>query len=328
MTGLFFHLLKLERLELSGLSQKFRDACLKKLPQNTLKELSLISEESDYYCPESSIQITRAGAIGIQNMKNLWKLEFTGFSFKADKLKLIVCNESITYLSLKNCYFEKCINLIENFRGLKYLNLSNVDAVDDTFLIKLAANCTELEELNIENCTDVTNDGINAVFKLKKLTTLIINDLDEVTDTVLSKFVALKVLHCKNCNFVRDFGAIELLQNAPYLEEINLCGTSVSTSLLDIAHNVAISRANAIPLKIIVSSTLESEWNRPPSISKSVLVVEAQDDDNLWNSYWDDPELSDSCNSYDEDEIDDYDDYVCWGWYDSDEDSIEGFINY
>lgn len=149
-----------------------------------------------------------------------------------------------------------------------------------------------------------------------------------MTDTVLSKFVALKVLHCKNCDFVRDYGVIELLQNAPYLKEINLCGTSVSTRLLDVAYDVAISRANAIPLKIIVSSTLESEWNRPQCISESVLIVEGEDeDDNLWESYSDDPDLSDSYNSYDEDEVDD-DDYDCWGFYDTDEDPFEGFINY
>ncbi|KAK0079977.1 hypothetical protein PV326_008434, partial [Microctonus aethiopoides] len=330
MTSIFFNLHKLEHVELSGLNRRFRDSCLKKLPTNTMKELSLEKEVTDFEYDTSCVKLTRAGAIGIQNMKNLWKLELNRFSFKADKLKLIVCNESITNLSLENCCFEKCINLIANIRWLKYLNLSNVHAVDDNFLIKLAANCTELEELNIENCKDVTNNGINAVFKLKKLTTLIINYLYGVTGTalVLSTFVPLKVLRCRNCHFVGDSGAIELLENAPYLEEIDLSGTSISKRFLDVACNVANSRGNIIPLKIIVSSALELDWVKPLLCRSESFIVEGRAD-STWESDRDDDDLSDSYFFDDEDDIDD-DDYSCWGseFFDSDEDFIEGFLNY
>ncbi|KAK0077182.1 hypothetical protein PV325_004319 [Microctonus aethiopoides] len=318
MTSLGLNLHKLERLELSVLKRNnFRDACLKKLSTNTMKELSLEAILPGYHSVTNCTQITRAGAIGIQNMKNLWKLELYGFSFKADKLKLIVCNESITYLSLQSCCFEKCINLIANLRGLTYLNLTSVVAVNNDFLIKLAANCTELEELNIENCRDVSNDGITAVSKLKKLTTLIINELRKVTDTVLSKFVSLKVLFCRNCHLIRDNGVIELLQNAPYLDLIELSGTSISTRFLDAAYNVAISRANAIPLKVFVSFSLEIKWRRPQCISSSVLIVEGQVDDVEYPfDEW--ARLADFLNFNDDDDDDDEDDY--WGWDDSDED--------
>ncbi|KAK0158410.1 hypothetical protein PV328_009416 [Microctonus aethiopoides] len=309
LKALCLNLHKLERLELSGLNQKnFQDAFLRRLSTNTMKELSLRIEERGYHLlTDCRIQITWAGATGIKNMKNLWKLELYGFSFKADKLKLIVWNESITHLSLENCSFEKCINLVANFRGLKYLNLSSVVAVNNDFLIKLAENCTELEELNIEYCSDVTNNGINAVFKLKKLTTLIINELHEVTDTVLRKFIALKVLHCRNCNFVGDSGAIKLLENAPYLEEINLSGTSISTRFLDAAYNVAISRANAIPLKVFVSHSIKLNWTTPPCISESVLIVEGENDI-IQYLFEDMTRLSDFFDFYNNDDDDDDDD--------------------
>ncbi|KAK0077181.1 hypothetical protein PV325_004318 [Microctonus aethiopoides] len=328
MTSLFLNLHKLERLELSGLNRRFRDSCLKKLPTNTMKELSLEKKASDFDSDTSYVNITHAGAIGIQNMKNLWKLELNRFSFKADKLKLVVCNESITYLSLKNCSFEKCINLIANIRGLKYLNLSNVHAVDDNFLIKLAANCTELEELNIEKCTDVTNVGINAVLELENLTTLKINYLYEVTGTVFSKFVALKVLHCRNCNLVTDFGVIDLIENAPYIEEIDLSGTSISTRFLDFACYVANNRGNITPLKIIVSSALKLNWVKPLLRRPGCFIVEGREDSS-WESDSDDDDLSDSYFFDDEDDIDD-DDYRYWGSgpYDADEEFIEGFIYY
>ncbi|KAK0084577.1 hypothetical protein PV325_006780 [Microctonus aethiopoides] len=241
-----------------------------------MKELSLRIEERGYHLlTDCRIQITWAGATGIKNMKNLWKLELYGFSFKADKLKLIVWNESITHLSLENCSFEKCINLVANFRGLKYLNLSSVVAVNNDFLIKLAENCTELEELNIEYCSDVTNNGINAVFKLKKLTTLIINELHEVTDTVL--------------------------------QEINLSGTSISTRFLDAAYNVAISRANAIPLKVFVSHSIKLNWTTPPCISESVLIVEGENDI-IQYLFEDMTRLSDFFDFYNNDDDDDDDD--------------------
>ncbi|KAK0158411.1 hypothetical protein PV328_009417 [Microctonus aethiopoides] len=286
MTLLFLNLHKLERLKLSVLNRNdFRDVCLKKLTTNSMPELSLSSNSYVFpgtYCG----RINGGGAIGIQNMKNLWNLRFYQFYFEADELKLIVCNESITYLSLENCYFYKCINLIANLRGLKYLNLSKVRDVNDSFLIKLAANYS----------TPVTNDGINAVSKLKKLTTLMISHSYKVTDSALSKFVALKVLQCRYCKLVRDFGAIELLQNAPHLEEIDLSSTSVSTRFLNAACNVAISRANAMPLKIIVSWRLKLIWSRPRCISKSVLIVE-----------WEERDDKDPYYFFDDDDDDDYD---------------------
>ncbi|KAK0079979.1 hypothetical protein PV326_008436 [Microctonus aethiopoides] len=304
MTSLFLNLHKLERLEVSGLNRNFPDACLKELSTNTMKELSLVIEKPVYHSVTNYIQITWAGATGIQNMKNLWKLELSGFLFKAYELKLIIHNESITNLSLENCCFENCINLIANLRGLTYLNLSNVGDVNNNFLIKLAANCTELEELNIENCKDVSNDGITAVFKLKKLTTLIINELLRVTDTVFSEFVALKVLHCRNCNFVGDSGAIDLLENAPYLEEIDLSGTLISTRFLDVACNVANSRGDVIPLKIIVSFALKLNWVKPLLCRSESFIVEGRED-SLWESDRDDYDLSDYY--FFDDEDDNYD---------------------
>ncbi|KAK0158375.1 hypothetical protein PV328_009384 [Microctonus aethiopoides] len=311
ITWLFLNLHKIERLKLTGLDSNFRDACLIKLPTNTMKELSLEIRASDFDSDTYCVNITRAGAIGIQTLKNLWKLELNGFSFEADELNLIVRNESITYLSFKSCCFENCINLIANFRGLKYLNLSFECAVDDNFLIKLAANCTELEELNIDYCRDVTNNGINAVFKLKKLTTLKSNGLYKVTnfaiDTVLSKYEALKVLHCSNCS-VSDYGTIELLQNAPYLEEIDLTSTSISTEFLDVACNVAISRANAKPLRIIANYSSLYNWRRPQGISESVLIVELLQeydwgcDDELETQY----SLDNPCDCFHRDDFDDF----------------------
>ncbi|KAK0071255.1 hypothetical protein PV325_013221, partial [Microctonus aethiopoides] len=309
ITWLFLNLHKIESLELCGLDPNFPDACLKKLPTNTMKELTLtISSYGLMVSSKSYKRLTQTGAIGIQAMKNLWKLELNRFSFKADELKLIVCNESITYLSLPSCGFEKCINLIANLRGLKHLNLSFVKAVDDNFLIKLAANCTELEELD---CSEVTNYGINAVFKLKKLTTLVSGGLRKVTnlaiDTVLSKYEALKVLHCRNCH-VSDYGAIGLLQNAPYLEEIDLSDNSISTEFLDVACNVAISRANAKPLRIIANYSSLYNWRRPQGISESVLIVELLQeydwgcDDELETQY----SLDNPCDCFHRDDFDDF----------------------
>ncbi|KAK0077180.1 hypothetical protein PV325_004317, partial [Microctonus aethiopoides] len=297
MTWALHNLYQIERLELFGINQKFIDVCIKELSTNSMKELSLSSNLYGYPNARPSIQITSEGAFVILTMKNLWKLELNQFSFKEDELELIVCNESITYLSLENCDFENCINLIANLRRLKYLNLSNVVAVNDYFLIELAANCTELEEINIENCRNVSNDGITAVFKLKKLTTLIIDEL-HVTDTVFSGFVALKVLHCRNCVYVSDVGAIKLLQNAPYLEEIDLSGTSISIRFLDVACNVANSRGDIIPLKIIVSSVLEKKWNRPECISESVLIVKGQSENKNLCCYIYNPEYINSYNLY------------------------------
>ncbi|KAK0091395.1 hypothetical protein PV326_003285, partial [Microctonus aethiopoides] len=122
------------------------------------------------------------------------------------------------------CRFKECINLIINFSGIKYLNLKYVEEIDDNFLIRLVENCTELEYLNVSCCADVSNDGINTVSKLKKLTTLMMQGLRRVTDIGLSKLGFLKVVRCKNCLLLEKHGIITSLQNAPYLEKIDLQG--------------------------------------------------------------------------------------------------------
>ncbi|KAK0163385.1 hypothetical protein PV327_007071 [Microctonus hyperodae] len=335
MRSLFSNLNKLSHLELFEISRKFLDGCLKNL-SSSLKELSLNTKESaNYDSPSSFTHITRAGALSISEMKNLWKLEFNAFLFKTDRLNLIVRNKSITYLSLINCCFKNCINKITNISSLKYLNLMSMTDVEDDFLIKLAENCTNLEQLIMDNCTSVTDTGISALLKLEKLTELKICDLYKVTDAVLSRFINLKVLHCKNCNFVKDQGAIQLIQKASRLEELDLCGTSVTTAFLDAALNVVVSRTNEIPLKIIVNSSVESAWERPPSASSCNLIVEGRDI-SIWESYWDYSEIEDYADSYDEDfddddddDDDDYDYDHYWGFYGFDEDlDMEGLIDY
>ncbi|KAK0091396.1 hypothetical protein PV326_003286 [Microctonus aethiopoides] len=48
---------------------------------------------------------------------------------------------------------------------------------------------------------------------------------------------------------IEEHGIITSLQNAPYLEKIDLRNTNISTRVLDAAYNVVINRRNEIPLK-------------------------------------------------------------------------------
>lgn len=82
-------------------------------------------------------------------MINLWKLKLYKFSLTKVILELILQNESVIYLSLKNCSLKKGFNLIPNFSRLKYLNLKYVEQVEYNVLIKLSEYCIKLEYLNV-----------------------------------------------------------------------------------------------------------------------------------------------------------------------------------
>ncbi|KAK0070909.1 hypothetical protein PV326_001936, partial [Microctonus aethiopoides] len=64
ITWLFLNLHKIESLELCGLDPNFPDACLKKLPTNTMKELTLtISPYALMVSSKSYKRLTQTGAI-------------------------------------------------------------------------------------------------------------------------------------------------------------------------------------------------------------------------------------------------------------------------
>ncbi|KAK0070953.1 hypothetical protein PV325_013795, partial [Microctonus aethiopoides] len=221
-------------------------------------------------------------------------------NFNTKCLKKLSMN-TITELSLSIEVFEcpdcwitmtedgaNSFNLIPNFCRLKYLNLKHVEQVDNDFLKKLSKCCTELEYLNVGDCWRITNHGMTAVSELKNLTTLMMCSLYLVTDVVLRKFEFLKVLFCNNCDKFTEAGIIQFLQNAPYLEKINLRGIKITKEVLDVAYNVAISRGNEIPLKIIVSSESKSNWVQPSRYLPESFIIEVDD----WEFNMDDSNLS------------------------------------
>ncbi|KAK2580233.1 hypothetical protein KPH14_012489 [Odynerus spinipes] len=76
-------------------------------------------------------------------------------------------NTLITYEGLKN---------MENLFGLQWLSLKGCKFIDDWCIDKITGNYPKLEYLDISDCTNVTERGLEALYRLYDLKTLIVTN--------------------------------------------------------------------------------------------------------------------------------------------------------
>lgn len=167
----------------------------------------------------------------ISNTKSLIKLELDSCTFEEDtsliftlpKLELLslqsmeniddclinITNESknLKHLSLINCKnvsvdaFKKLSSLI----NLEYLNIPNLQCLDDDIISGVANGCKSLQHINISRCQNISEDAIIKLTNLKSLKYLDIRDIQNVNDNIIinignncKKLTSLYIKSCKN----------------------------------------------------------------------------------------------------------------------------------
>lgn len=167
--------------------------------------------------------------------------------------------KTLESLTLDDIIFDgktKSIDLIANVKSLNYLSITQIEEVDDIFIEKISNNCINLEKLYLQPSTHCTDFGILNLLQLKKLNTLSLNlsnefdDVVGISDTSLRRFSNMKEFDCEGCWDITNDTAINIINNSPELELLNICRTSVSMETIMHAVNVTKKRTNNISLTI------------------------------------------------------------------------------
>ena len=146
----------------------------------------------------------------------------------------IVWTSSHEYMIIINDLSLKDWPSLRKFGGLQHLNVNH--KVTDEHLRTLAGlNFPELRVLGLDDCHDVTDEGIRALTNLPSITTLGLSRTritDDALRIVSAGMPRLKSLGVTSCKSLTLLGFLNLT-NAPALAEINLSPDNLTQEQLE-----------------------------------------------------------------------------------------------
>ncbi|XP_044002666.1 F-box/LRR-repeat protein fbxl-1-like [Aphidius gifuensis] len=156
-----------------------------------------------------SIELSEESIIAISNnCKKLKRLEIPG----------CVIVPSIPGDSLLS---PSVLDELSELQHLEHLDLRAAKNLEDSTIIAIANNCTNLKSLVISGCIAITEKALFALTKLESLQKLDVSVLD-ISDSFIIKLKGLKELCCVGCEKLTDTGIIQFIKNNPDLEEISV----------------------------------------------------------------------------------------------------------
>lgn len=184
-------------------------------------------------------------------------------SMNYDKsLNSIFLNESKLTLSMLLSQTVDLVNLTHlSLRGDKQLNNFN--------LMNVINNCKQLKYLDLTQCSRITDTGILSLAKLIDLSILEISYCDKVTDkSIIYLPHALTTLICSHCANITD-GVMNLIKNSLNLKVLDLSYCSIGNDTIQAAIEVANKRTdNSLTIKVNNTNVdLSKISNIPPLLS-------------------------------------------------------------
>lgn len=206
-------------------------------------------------------------------MKNLQKIKFdlggrfnylsTPYYFADQLIREISLVKSLRHVEIDHrTNLKNSIDCLLNLRNLEYLDVQQLDQVDDKFLAGLSRCCKNIQDLNISGCKKVTDLGLCEIAKLKYLTNLRIKFIPHIKDTLLGEFKNLKNISCVGCGSINDISIKKLLQNSKNLERLYLRETSITVDTLVFANGLTRYRTNNIILNLFVNRSLINAFEK------------------------------------------------------------------
>ncbi|KAJ8664588.1 hypothetical protein QAD02_006250 [Eretmocerus hayati] len=160
-------------------------------------------------------------------------------SIHLEQLRIGLPDEIISYF--------KIISDLLKLTNLKILKINGCDELNDDVLQEVASHCSQLMGIDISYNDNLTDDGLQHLSSLQKLTCLDIGCGPPFTDRALnhvSKFSNLKVLEARNNKFT-DVRASVLLRRLENLEILDLDeNEQISKTFVILAMKIVKSRKN------------------------------------------------------------------------------------
>ncbi|XP_044019413.1 F-box/LRR-repeat protein 3-like [Aphidius gifuensis] len=164
------------------------------------------------------------------------------------------------------------INCLSKLQYLEQLILLGIDTnqFDEGSIIAIVNTCKTLTKLDISWSWNITETTLIALTNFESLKELKVTGIDNVTDNVISKLKGLKCFDCSNCKNITDAGVIQLINNCPDLENLNLRRTHITSDTIIGASEATKNRINNIILTIDVEWILRESFK---SLNKSIWLA-------------------------------------------------------
>ncbi|KAK0159649.1 hypothetical protein PV327_010743 [Microctonus hyperodae] len=274
LSQLFRATKKLKYLSVGGLvgHTDLSGKCLQYLPGDAIEEIHLIRW--------GNLNPNYLNA-ALRKFNNLRVLEMFPFNrFDNSTLGIIGEKRTIIDLSLFNTPGRviSSINYLFNLQNLERLCLRRNSMINDIFLINISNNLKQLKYLNISSCKEVTDVGISNLASLEKLEVLIANRLDKITNEPFGNFYNLKVLKCARCENIIDPGIMKLISLAPNLTTLDLFRCSITNQTIEKAIEITKQRTNSIILEINIHKT-KVDMSMIPDTSPYLRIVDTRPTD-------------------------------------------------
>ncbi len=128
------------------------------------------------------------------------------------------------------------------FSSLKSINLQKNNKVDDEMMKFMQENQRHVEEINLEGCSYITDNGIRYLATYKNLRSINLEGCSLITDIGL-KWIAdrcpkIHSINLNGCYHITDDGLSALAQSCKHIKDIHLNGCKkISNHGLDVLSN-------------------------------------------------------------------------------------------
>ncbi|XP_044019431.1 SCF E3 ubiquitin ligase complex F-box protein GRR1-like [Aphidius gifuensis] len=267
----------LKNLEHLTISWKITDEIAIKLVKycKKLKHLDISKMNTDVI--ESALQkltkLENLECLKVGPIHNFSGETIAAISNNCKKLKNLKMNGRYSMIwALEQPRPSSVLNYLLKLQYLEQLSLpwTTINELDEKSIIAIVDTCKNLMKLNLNFCRNITETTLIALTNSESLKKLKVAYIDNVTDNFISKLKGLKYLDFRGCKNITDAGVIQLINNCPDLEYLNIYNTHVTTDTIIGASEATKNRSNNIILYLCVEKILKKSFK---SLNKSIWLA-------------------------------------------------------
>ncbi|KAK0170335.1 hypothetical protein PV328_010909 [Microctonus aethiopoides] len=194
-----------------------------------------------------------------------------GIFFDSTILESMNCDKSLNSIFLNESKLASSMLLSQtvDLVNLTHLSLRGDKKLKDLNLMNVINNCKRLKYLDLTQCSRITDAGIISLAKLNDLDILEISYCDRVTDkSIIYLPPSMTTLICSHCLNITDC-VINLIKNSLNLKVLDLSYCSIGNATIEAAIEVANKRIdNGLTIKVNNTCVdLSKISNIPPLLS-------------------------------------------------------------
>lgn len=168
-------------------------------------------------------------------------------------------------------------SMILKLVNLEYLDFGAVHNVKNETIINVIENCKNMKHLNISECEDLTGTVLNRLGEMKNLEAIMMNStnsfyLTDIEDSTIDQFKNLKILECGNSCEITEASIMRILENSPELQQLSVWETGVTLETINLAGKLSTERKKK--LAMVVSYDVAGDFARQGIVYPYLFVFD------------------------------------------------------